>query len=46
MLGKVGIHNRLLKFVAHFYSMNFAVLMGYVRYKKGISSNTWNPTQR
>lgn len=46
VLGKLGMHIRLLRFVAHFYSMNLGMLIGYVRYKKGIRSNIWNPTQR
>ncbi len=43
---KVGVHVKTLKFAAHFYSMNFGVLLGFIKYIKGVKSNTWQPTQR
>lgn len=43
---KMKIHNKLLKFVAHFYLMNLGILVGFIKYTKGIESNVWKPTQR
>ncbi len=46
LLSKVNIHNFALRLVAYFYMMNFALLLGFIKYTGGIRSNTWNPTQR
>ncbi|MDR2964087.1 MAG: glycosyltransferase [Bacteroidales bacterium] len=46
LLKKIGIHTRLLRFISHFYRMNFALLIGYCNYKKGVQSNVWQPTKR
>ncbi len=46
LLKRVGIHNRLLRFVSHFYLMNLALLTGFARFIKGVDSNIWKPTQR
>ncbi len=35
-----------LLFVAHFYNMNFALLKGFIVYKKGVKSSVWEPTKR
>lgn len=35
-----------LLFVAHFYSMNFALLKGFIIYMKGVKSSVWEPTKR
>ncbi len=45
-LGRLGHHLRPLRFVTHFYSMNAALLLGYWRYLRGVSSGIWQPTQR
>lgn len=45
-LGKLGLHNRLLRFVAYFAYMNLALLKGYFRYLGGVRSGTWTPTSR
>lgn len=45
-LKKIGIHSRLLRFISHFYQMNFALLLGFVKYIKGVQSNVWQPTKR
>ncbi|MBF9239612.1 glycosyltransferase [Hymenobacter sp. BT683] len=42
----VGWNSRLLRFVTHFYSMNAALLLGYVRYLRGVKTTIWQPTQR
>jgi cellulose synthase/poly-beta-1,6-N-acetylglucosamine synthase-like glycosyltransferase len=33
-------------FVAHFYNMNLALLIGFFRYMKGVKSSVWQPTPR
>jgi cellulose synthase/poly-beta-1,6-N-acetylglucosamine synthase-like glycosyltransferase len=43
---KLQIHLKLLKFAAHFYLMNLGVLVGFIRFCKGIKNNVWQPTQR
>jgi cellulose synthase/poly-beta-1,6-N-acetylglucosamine synthase-like glycosyltransferase len=35
-----------LRFVTHFYSMNLALLVGFVKYLKGTKTNVWEPTTR
>jgi cellulose synthase/poly-beta-1,6-N-acetylglucosamine synthase-like glycosyltransferase len=46
LLRQAGIHNRLLRFITHFYSMNAALLLGLWRYLCGIKTTVWQPTQR
>lgn len=43
---KLQIHLKLLKFAAHFYLMNLGVLIGFIRFCKGVKNNVWQPTQR
>ena len=38
--------NTLLKFVSHFYLMNFALLVGFAKFCKGIKSSVWQPVER
>jgi cellulose synthase/poly-beta-1,6-N-acetylglucosamine synthase-like glycosyltransferase len=33
-------------FVAHFYNMNLALLIGFFRYVNGVKSSVWQPTPR
>ena len=42
----IKFRNDLLKFIAHFYLMNLALLVGFVRFTKGISSSVWQPVKR
>jgi len=42
----IKIHISLLRFVTHFFSMNLALLVGLIKYFKGVKSNVWQPTQR
>jgi cellulose synthase/poly-beta-1,6-N-acetylglucosamine synthase-like glycosyltransferase len=37
---------RPLKFISHFYLMNFALLKGFFIYIGGVDSNIWQPTKR
>ncbi len=46
LLGKIKIHVIILRFVTHFISMNFALLVGFINYLKGVKSNVWQPTRR
>ena len=42
----LGVHMRLLRFAGYFYSMNAALVMGFVKYLKGVRTNVWKPTKR
>jgi cellulose synthase/poly-beta-1,6-N-acetylglucosamine synthase-like glycosyltransferase len=42
----INIHILLLRFATHFFSMNLALLIGLIKYLKGVNSNVWQPTQR
>ena len=46
ILKKMNIHISLLRFISHFYLMNLALLIGFIKYAKGVESNVWKPTQR
>lgn len=46
ILKKIGIHAVFLRYAAHFYNMNIALLIGFFKYCKGIQSNVWEPTKR
>lgn len=35
-----------LKFISHFYFMNFALMEGFFRFLKGIKSSIWQPVER
>jgi cellulose synthase/poly-beta-1,6-N-acetylglucosamine synthase-like glycosyltransferase len=45
-LDKLGIHIKLLRFVAYFVNMNVALIAGWLMYIKGIKSSVWTPTKR
>ena len=45
-LHKIHIHIIILRFVTHFYSMNLALLTGFIKHTKGINTNVWEPTTR
>lgn len=47
LLRKCNINIALIRFVTHFYSMNLALLIGFVKYITGNNKNSfWQPTQR
>lgn len=46
ILRKVNIHNKLLRFITHFYSMNLALLIGFFRFTRGVKSGVWKVTKR
>lgn len=39
-------NNVFLKFISHFYLMNFALFEGFVKFIKGIKSSIWEPINR
>lgn len=41
-----GFHNKIIRFISHFYLMNLALLTGFLRFIKGTDSSIWEPTQR
>ncbi|MBP6731203.1 MAG: glycosyltransferase [Chitinophagales bacterium] len=46
VLKRMGLHLILLRFASYFYTMNFALALGFVNYLRGVKTNTWNPTKR
>ncbi len=45
-LRRAGVHNRLLRFITHFYAMNAALLRGWWRSRGPITTSVWTPTRR
>ncbi len=43
---RFGINWRLLRFVSYFYSMNMALVKGFLMYLGGVKTNAWSPTRR
>ena len=43
---KVKIHIRILRYLTHFTTMNFALFIGFFKYLKGNSNGIWNRTER
>jgi len=46
ILRKLNIHNKLMRFITHFYSMNLALLIGFFRFTRGVKSGVWKVTKR
>jgi cellulose synthase/poly-beta-1,6-N-acetylglucosamine synthase-like glycosyltransferase len=46
ILRKVKVHINLLRFITHFYLMNLALLIGFLKFMRGVDTNIWQPTQR
>jgi cellulose synthase/poly-beta-1,6-N-acetylglucosamine synthase-like glycosyltransferase len=46
LLRKIGLHIVILRFITHFYSMNLALLAGFLKFMKGTETNVWQPTRR
>jgi cellulose synthase/poly-beta-1,6-N-acetylglucosamine synthase-like glycosyltransferase len=46
LLGKIKIHIIILRFITHFISMNLALMVGFIKYLKGVKTNAWQPTRR
>jgi len=45
-LRKLNFNSLLLRFITHFYAMNFSLLIGLFIYIKGVKTNVWQPTKR
>ncbi|MEO6167477.1 MAG: glycosyltransferase [Chitinophagales bacterium] len=45
-LRKLNIHFSGLRYIAHFYVMNAALLNGFFNYLTGVKNNVWKPTER
>lgn len=43
---KIGLHFKLMRFIAYFSFMNLALIKGYLNFRKGIKSGVWVPTKR
>lgn len=43
---KLGSRSSLIRFVGHFYLMNFALFKGLIIYIQGVETNVWQPTKR
>ncbi|NOZ46927.1 MAG: glycosyltransferase [Chlorobi bacterium] len=46
LLRILGIHIIILRFITHFYNMNLALLIGFIKFLTGVKSNVWQPTKR
>jgi len=45
-LERIHIHQKFLKFIAHFFLMNLGILCGFFKYLRGVKSSVWEPTRR
>ncbi len=46
LLKQLNIHIKLFRFITYFYYMNYALLIGFINYLKGIKTNAWQPPKR
>ena len=46
LLKKAGVNIIILRFITYFFAMNLALLIGFLKYIKGIKTNVWKPTER
>ena len=46
LLEAIPFENPIWKSISYFYTMNFALLVGWFRFIKGIKSGVWTPTKR
>jgi hypothetical protein len=46
LLKRLKLHNFAIRLAAYFYIMNLALLIGFIKYIRGIKTNAWSPTQR
>jgi len=43
---RIGIHLKIFRFITHFYTMNVALLVGFINYSMGVKASVWKPTER
>jgi hypothetical protein len=41
-----NIHFKPLRMLTYFYFMNVAIVVGFIKFLKGIKSSAWKPTDR
>jgi cellulose synthase/poly-beta-1,6-N-acetylglucosamine synthase-like glycosyltransferase len=46
LLKKINMHLVPVRFITHFFFMNIALFVGFIKYVKGIRSGAWTPTKR
>lgn len=46
LLKKLNLHFAIFRFITHFLGMNLALIIGMIRYLKGVKTNVWQPTKR
>lgn len=46
LLKRLNIHNFAIRLGAYFISMNVALFIGWLRYRKGVQTSAWDPTAR
>ena len=46
ILRKVNFHSIFLRFITHFYAMNVALIIGFIKSILGKKTNIWQPTRR
>ncbi|MCX6225823.1 MAG: glycosyltransferase [Bacteroidia bacterium] len=46
LLKRLNLHFKIFRFITHFLGMNLALIIGMVRYLKGVKTNVWQPTKR
>jgi cellulose synthase/poly-beta-1,6-N-acetylglucosamine synthase-like glycosyltransferase len=46
LLSLFNLKSRPTTLISHFYFMNLALLIGFIRYLKGVKSSVWTPTIR
>jgi hypothetical protein len=46
ILRKLKVHINLLRYITHFYLMNLALFVGFIKFLRGVETNIWQPTQR
>ncbi|MCF6183675.1 MAG: glycosyltransferase [Bacteroidales bacterium] len=46
MFKKIHINIKLFRYFTHFYGMNIALAIGFLKYIKGIESAVWEPSKR
>jgi cellulose synthase/poly-beta-1,6-N-acetylglucosamine synthase-like glycosyltransferase len=46
LLKRLNIHNFAIRLGSYFISMNVALFIGWLRYRKGVQTSAWDPTAR
>lgn len=42
----ININWKLFRFISHFFFMNLALLVGFLKFSLGVKTNIWKPTER